>query len=149
MGDLEEAGRVLAAKFTVLFPAPGRAAASAADGRRGPQSGADDRGRGPVTRHRVAASVFAPDPGQGGPFTPPTPAQMSSFHRAVRSLARKGLFRKAGWTGVLKVTPSGRQALDDLRYTSKNADLDRKVVCRGRKRLRPRTPAPARRPLRS
>jgi hypothetical protein len=67
-----------------------------------------DRGE-PATRRRVASWVFGPVSGEDqiAPLMPPTRAQMSSFHRAVRSLEKKGLLREMQWTNVLEVTASG------------------------------------------
>ncbi|MGI8446166.1 MAG: hypothetical protein ACR2MP_03050 [Streptosporangiaceae bacterium] len=89
-----------------------------------------DRGV-PATRRRIASRVFDRGPDRTAPFTPPSRVQMSSFHRAVRSLKGKGLLRETQWTNVLEVTESGDQALEALGGGPQRAKLDLQTV-RGR-----------------
>src|SRR5215469_8749255 len=111
-----------------------------------------------ATRRQVASKVFGLDSGsdQTAPFIPPAPAQMSSFHRAVRSLERKGLVSETQWTNVLGVTTCGTQALCALGGGPQRERLDLRDVRQGaraapRALARPETTpdAPNRSPLRA
>jgi hypothetical protein len=111
-----------------------------------------------ATRRQVASKVFGLDSGsdQTAPFIPPGPAQMTSFHRAVRSLEKKGLLSETQWTNVLEVTARGTQELCALGGGPQRERLDLRDVRQGtraalRELARPQTTpnAPNRSPLRA
>ena len=84
----------------------------------------------PATRHHVAICVFDEHATQDQITfrTPSTRTQMSSFHRAVRSLQRKDLLRETQWTNVLELTPSGHEALRGLPSDPGHVNLDLQSV---------------------